>query len=253
VNNVTGANTGTVNVCFYTNVNGTPLGTVPAPQPWVNISPLNSSNGANGEIAMAALDTVWFKIEFCGTSADVGGHWMDIDFGETNPITNADAYLFDNNGNLITGDNTLGSNTQPLYSFEDSPSTPRTWFDASINFNGQNGGLPGGVYWLGVTHNGSTTGTNWNVHSSNTITNIPFNVDFYTDLNTPQGPANPCCSGDFTGDGNADGDDVAALTSAIASGDYSNLTQDPDFNRDGNVDQDDIAALVNANAGGGCP
>jgi hypothetical protein len=61
------------------------------------------------------------------------------------------------------------------------------------------------------------------------------------------------CDTDYTCDGNADQDDVTALVTAIASGDYSNLCLDPDFNGDGNADQDDITALINVIGGGACP
>lgn len=64
---------------------------------------------------------------------------------------------------------------------------------------------------------------------------------------TSRYPRPPCLPPDFSGDGIADQDDLAALLQVIASGQASDL--DPDLNRDGVADAGDVETLVDLLAG----
>lgn len=61
------------------------------------------------------------------------------------------------------------------------------------------------------------------------------------------------CEPDYTGDGDADQDDIDCLVAIVASGSDPCSNEDPDFNHDGNVDQGDVLALMDAIAFGTCP
>lgn len=62
----------------------------------------------------------------------------------------------------------------------------------------------------------------------------------------------PLCEPDYTRDGNADADDIAALIDDIAAGLQRHWPSDPDINGDRSADQDDVRALIGLVSGDNC-
>ncbi|MDX2131390.1 MAG: hypothetical protein SFY69_04995 [Planctomycetota bacterium] len=195
---------------------------------------------------------LWSRFELTAT-AGAGDSFLDIDFARlSTPIADGVAYIFNSNGDLVAFSDDEGEAALPQFSFG-AGSGPRTYPPAVNTFEGLNGTLPAGTYYMasalfatqdlqpindGRFHVRGTSGSN-----------LTLGADIYTG-GTPTTPCDP----DVNQDGNVDQDDISCLAQAVA-GDPTCLGGgvDPDFNRDGNVDQDDIAALEQVVGGAPCP
>ena len=237
-----------------TNVNGAPL--APTVVPVINHvdygSPITFPDARPGTAVNTGLRGVLWSTFETDAEAGSGNAYLDIEFsGLTSASSDAVAYVFDANGNIVAFSDDEGEGARPQFSFG-AGDGPRTYGANPEPFTGANGSLPAGRYYLAIAlfatqdllatlgddrfHVRATSGSNWGV-----------GADIFTG-----GSAGPACDPDVNQDGNVDQDDVSYLINVVGGGDNPTGI-DPDFNQDGNVDQDDIAALINTVGGGGCP
>jgi len=206
-----------------------------------------------------ADDIQWFRIELPAVTAGAGF----VDYGtflfgpEWTPTELNHPFImqFDAAGWPVASAYWNGPNNSVHASYGLTDPRPRPnqsgeEYEAGMPYRGQQGALPGGVYWLAVG-NGDLV-----------LNEGPWNIRAFAQQSWEQRdsrlrlriqpPDVPYCDGDFNWDGNVDQEDVWYLANVLAGG-WNETGRFPDYNRDGNEDQDDLLALVHTIAGGGCP
>jgi hypothetical protein len=253
---------GSYNLNLTTNVNGSPLPAVTAPQitgvdydQFGPIDPMFPGGDARPGIGATTgtRNVTWHKFTLANPTD--AAHFLDGDFFALSGAT-ADgmAFIFDSTGALLALTDDEGEALQPQFSSGAAGS--RTYGGNTVPFDGNlpvgMPALPAGTYYVATGlfpmdflslqivpdrfHVRGTSGSN-----------LTLGFDLYAG-----GAGGPPCDPDVNQDGNVDQDDVSYLIGVVAGG--PNPTGiDPDFNQDGNVDQDDVAALINVVAGGPCP
>ncbi|GJQ30159.1 MAG: hypothetical protein HBSAPP03_20430 [Phycisphaerae bacterium] len=190
---------------------------------------------------MAGGEPLWFSVNLC---RDADGSGNDVTFQVQDGANTATfgAYIFNSAGNLVaTAQSAAGL--------------------ASVNFTG---GLPAGLYYVGVTYNGggaqgdvapnAATNGRWHLRGRNLSSGYTMTTSIL--VNWADCPA--ACDPDVNCDGSANGVDVEVQELAVG-GDFTDYCQigipnvdDGDFNRDGAVNGTDVEAVENA-VGGVCP
>ncbi|MDX2131824.1 MAG: hypothetical protein SFY69_07215 [Planctomycetota bacterium] len=255
-----GAGSGSFTLNLATNVNGTPA--APSVAPIVNhvdyssvppTGPIGFPDARQGlGVGVALRGVLWSTFEV-GAEAGSGDSFLDIDFARlcTN-VADGVAYIFNSNGDFVAYSDDEGEGNLPQFSFG-AGSGPRTYPPALSTFEGLNGTLPAGTYYMATalfdTDDLQAIGQGRFHVRGLSGSAYTLGADIYSG-----GTPGSACDPDVNQDGNVDQDDISCLAQAVA-GDPTCLGGgvDPDFNRDGNVDQDDIAALEQSVGGAPCP
>lgn len=215
-----------------------------------NPEPLNDDSSA----------VLWTKFAIDAPGAG-GREYLDIDFSQSDTADNL-AYLFDAQGALVAfSDDASATNPLPLMSFGASQ-PPRCDAPPSACWQGQNGLLPPGTYYLASVARPADVLTGpagaapipgpdrrWHVRGLSD-TNIGFTAEFYT------GSGAACDPIDFNRDGVfPDVLDISDFLSVFSGGPCSNnpMCGDIDFNNDTIYpDTADVLVLLRVFAGGSC-
>ena len=243
-------------------VGATCISAVPAPAQPADFTDLGVRIAAETLVIPVQLrserDVRWYRIELPSATAAAGF----IDLWTMPPLDAAPLgghhVVMCNAGGLrIAVSGNVTEWDQPWMSFGGTdPRAPVTMPGSGVQdpipappYDGRDGPLGAGVYWLAVVRGGGFIGqADWDVrppftHSEQRDTILHIRI---------QPPDVPYCDGDFNWDGNVDQDDVMYLANVLAGG-GNETGRFPDYNRDGSEDQDDLLALVHTIAGGGCP
>ncbi|MBL8999840.1 MAG: hypothetical protein JNK25_01735 [Phycisphaerae bacterium] len=250
---VSGAGTGgdvSLNIC--SNTNGSPLGDSVRPclvDASFDLGNLAAMTSAPPAANMENGNVVWYRFEVCPGVADDGdnsasGPYVDFAFNRSFPGSDTDCILFNDAGDIIAEDNDSGPGAFSQLSFGDvSPARPP--FGDGLPFEGQNGSLEVGVYWLGVgLFDVQGFDGRWAAYSTSG-SGLPANFDVYQ-----SGLAETCCppcAADFNQDGGVDGADVEAFYTIWETGAGCG-----DVNQDGGVDGGDVEAFFGQWEAGGC-
>ncbi|NUQ68617.1 MAG: hypothetical protein HUU18_10100 [Phycisphaerales bacterium] len=244
-------------VRFFTNTGGSPLAaSVPPVATHLGVVD-GSAQVTTGPAQPAAQRVAWFSFETCVDAADPTSY-LDIDSFGSNEIADGEVFIFDSVGNLVATDDDNGAGFLPQLSFgQIAPSRPP--FGTGLPFEGQNGTLPAGFYYMGIglfdtvakINNPSTDGR-WHLRNTS-LSSLPQQFTF-----TPswtECPAGSCpwsqggCIADYNGSGGTPDDaDVAAFFDAWNAGDECS-----DANGSGGTPDDaDVAMFFDLWNQGGC-
>jgi hypothetical protein len=208
----------------------------------------------------AGNDIRWYRVVLPGTAIPDGPQgFVDI---WTMPTF--DGYfmrhgafgIFNNQGNRIAVSRVISD--WPVFQCSFGISDPRSpipippvEFPELPNppFQGQDGELSLGVYWVAVGEHPWFGPDNWSAGSIRPPESLDRETNLYFNIQ-PGGVL--YCDPDFNWDGNVDQEDVRYLINVIAGG-TNETGRWADFNRDGNEDLDDVMALIDVIAGGNCP
>jgi hypothetical protein len=200
-----------------------------------------------------AYNIMWYKFNVCQDITPSGTDYFDIDFSNNDQLGDTEAFIFNAAGNLVvTSDDADADGMDPFYlapQFSFGPSgNPRPSANPNAQpFDGQDGTLLRGTYYLGVSFYQSTTlGTNdrWHIRVTGG-SNLEIAPDFYTTISS----CTPACIADVddgTGTGTPDGgvtiDDLLYYLGIFSEG---NVAADVDDGtgtgtRDGGVTIDDL-------------
>lgn len=260
----TGAS-GTLN--FRTNTNGAALAASVAPTVALteDFSATPFTFGADAlqattDATMAVRGVVWAKFTTAAAAAAADNTYLDINFRFANSTIGADgvSYIFDDAGNEVafSDDTGVAPNLSALPQFSFGATAPaRTRGTNPNSFNGENGDLPAGTYYMAnalfATQDisGAPSGERWHVRGTS-ASGLDVNAEFYT------GVGITCDSIDFNNDGLfPDDSDLVDFLSVLAGGVCSNdpNCNDIDFNNDGLFpDDNDLVAYLSVLAGGPC-
>lgn len=147
---------------------------------------------------------LWYRFEICSDITNPQ-HYVDIDFSNSDPSGDADqeAFIFNDQGNLVFVSDDEGPGFFPQFSFGTvGPRPPYGTLPDSPNFDGSNGALPPGVYYMGVGHFNvvelSTAATDGRWHlRPNGGDNLEIQVEFYTDATSCDAGCHGTCPSDF--------------------------------------------------------
>ncbi|MGD9789499.1 MAG: GC-type dockerin domain-anchored protein [Phycisphaerales bacterium] len=114
---------------------------------------------------------VWYRIEL-PAAQDALTTFVDLwtVSGGANPITDTEIGVYDNAGNLVSSDDDDGDGLMSAMSFgQISPERPAV--GSGVAFNGRDGQIDAGVYWIGIGRfNVSYGATGWSATSTNVST-----------------------------------------------------------------------------------
>lgn len=206
-----------------------------------------------------AEDVAWVRIELPAVTAESGfvDIWTRVEEWTPLDLIYPAAVVYDNSGRVVCGLE-RGSINQVFGSFgQRNPHRPPNVLENDTvechwPFEGRQGTLQGGVYWIPITNQVAGYYNDWDVRHTyvHPLLRDQRNTTLYIRVYPPE---IPFCDPDLNWDGIADQDDVVFLIDLIIHGEWEPCIADSDYNRDGTADQDDVLALVNVIAGGPCP
>jgi hypothetical protein len=251
---VSGAGTGgavTLNLC--TNAGGTPAA---ASVPPCLVSDLGDIAALAGDPPAADMDTgwvVWYKFNNCTDVVDdadggVQGTYVDFDFSTSFVGSDTMAMVFDSTGVKIAESDDEGTGAFSQFSWGDVAPARSATGDGQA-FEGQNGALAQGEYYMAVGLFGLVEGGANRFHVRSTSgSSLPAAFVIYSNgLTACTGGGCPVCSADFNQDGGVDGGDIEAFFIAWEAGEACG-----DTNQDGGVDGGDIEFFFSQWEAGGC-
>jgi len=157
------------------------------PATFIDLGALGATPVAN-EQSYAAGQIRWYKFSV-GNIADPNSYLDVWTSAGTAPgtLTDTEVGLFDSVGTLINTDDDDGDGLYSAQSFgRVAPNRPAV--GASVAFNGRDGALAPGVYWLAVCEFSSTFASNWSVNVAPADAgDIVTNIVYFSDTN----PTNP--------------------------------------------------------------
>ncbi len=264
---VNGAGTGGAGVVnFNTNTNGTPAAPSVTPRvtgidyndvPVIGTGPLTFSppDARQGTAqATGVRDVLWSRFDTTDDATAANGNFIDMEFSRLS-ATNTDgvAYVFNASGDIVAFSDDEGPGALPMFSFGDT-STPRTYNGQVEVYQGGNGDLPAGTYYVAAALYpaadvaGCGLGSDRFHVRGTSGSNLVMSFDIFTGANSV-GCQVTC---DYNQDGGADTSDVIDLANDIASGTESFPGSCSDYNQDGGSDTSDVIDLANAIASGSC-
>ncbi|MBK9189682.1 MAG: hypothetical protein IPM33_12080 [Phycisphaerales bacterium] len=257
--NVTSATplAGTNQVRFFTNTGGSPLA-ASVPPIATHLGMIDgSAQVTTGAVQPEANRVAWFSFETCVAAEDPTSY-LDLDSIGSHAVSDGEVFIFDSVGNLVATDDDNGPGAFPQLSFgQIAPS--RLPFGDGLAFEGQNGTLPAGFYYMGLglfdTYakiNNPATDGRWHLRceSGSSLTQQITFTPSWTEC-----PAGNCpwsqggCIADYNGSGGTPDDaDVAAFFDAWNAGDECS-----DANGSGGTPDDaDVAMFFDLWNQGGC-
>jgi hypothetical protein len=261
--NTSGSTGGTFNLTVRSNTNGDPLA--------ASVAPIAVDGGTISTLTelieqdIDARRTVWWTFTTCRDATDDGdpgstGSFLDIspELITTHDV-DAELFLFDSAGNLVSADGAEATSPLPLLSFGDvSPVRPAA-FAGYPDFDGIDGNLPAGTYYLACAYDGVTgladPVVDGRFHLRNVGGSSGWGYSFGVIPSWSDCPAGVnLCNYDYNQDENVDLTD-AQLMAQVAAG---IITPDPswlsgDMNGDENADLTDAQQLAQFVASGVCP
>jgi hypothetical protein len=138
---------------------------------------------------------LWYKFTVSPITFIQNGNppFLDIDFSSTDAIADLEAAVFDSAGNLVDESDDILPSNKPAFSW--GGFTPRSHGSAPAGaFHGQHGVLPGGTYYLAVSHY-NLNGFPERFHTRTNSTSVTeIKPDFYFNLPLGCPPANDTCA-----------------------------------------------------------
>ncbi|MCC6951641.1 MAG: hypothetical protein IT433_09370 [Phycisphaerales bacterium] len=214
-----------------------------------------------------AGDVAWLRFEVPRVTASSGfvDIWTRYELRSALVLESPRAMIYDNLGHRVRGLGGAGSSAQVFGSLgQEAPRRPQNIVDNDYGdvhggcygpFQGDDGALDAGVYWLALANGVAGFNDDWAVAVSVPTVHQPErDTTLYIRVHPPE---IPFCDPDLNWDGNADQDDVAYLIDLITNPSPIDPTNacgaDPDYNRDGTADMDDVRTLIDVIASGECP
>ncbi len=132
---------------------------------------------------LAAGEVHWYKVVLPAISSP--GSWLDM---WTTSTSNPNTFIgiYDDNGSLKASDDESGVGSFSALSFGNTSYLRNSLGGDAVAFNGRNGSLAAGTYWIALTTSNATFNTGWLVSSSGTGGGP---VSFVFDANVPLNPA----------------------------------------------------------------
>ncbi len=153
------------------------LSIVAAPAVFTDLGTLSYSNTpVSSELTYAAAEVKWYKFTIAGANDAVDF----LDSWTATPAvagpTDTEIGLYDSFGNLVDSDDDDG--TGNLSAMSHGLVAPNRLLTGYVNFNGRDGGLAAGTYWMAVgAFNTTFNATGWNAVSTSAATgNILLNL-----------------------------------------------------------------------------
>ena len=131
---------------------------------------------------LAASEVHWYKVVLPAIATP--GSWLDM-WTPSTSTPNTFIGIYDDNGTLKASDNDSGVNVFAL-SFGNTSYPRNSLGGDALAFNGRNGSLAAGTYWIALTTANATFNTGWLVSSSGTGGGP---ISFTFDANVPLNPA----------------------------------------------------------------
>jgi len=240
------------------------------PTAFVDLGTLTRGNNTRtGTVALGLSGIRWFKFNL---AADVRGGTLDALDIDTEGTGSLDTkiYLFRggtviDNGTSLAFDDDDGTDKRSQLSFGSTNTTSAgrpygipTGFVGAATFNGRDGNLTAGEYWLAVASFSPNAPANGYV-VNNGVTEGPFQVN----LRSSVGPPPLACTVDFNRDGVLNQEDLSGLLTAFMTeptpagpggfaagpcpgqpGAYGTAGYQADFNRDCSFNQEDLSGFL---------
>jgi hypothetical protein len=157
-----------------------------------DLGTLSNGNLNVPNISIGAGQIVWYRFTLTNPIPAGGSVFLDIDTegSALAPTNDTELGLYDSAGNLIANDDDDGTDFLSQLTF--GSTTPRRAPGNGAAYNGRDGALNAGTYYLSVSgYNTAFGATGWNVTSTSTYTGT-------ANLNLSHGVLGACCYPDGT-------------------------------------------------------
>jgi hypothetical protein len=228
-----------------------------APPAATDLGAINSATDGMlaNDVALAPAQLLWYKFSIAQAIPLGGPEFFDVDTEgsvlSANDFGPDDTYvaLYNAAGGLVVIDDDDGSGLRSQLTFGSTDA--RAAVGDGLPYDGRNGALPAGDYYLAVSSYAITAlPTDWTAFA-NGITTGTIDLNFNTNI-----PGGPTCDGiDFNGDGVfPDLTDIVDFFFVYGGGDCPTGTcNDTDFNNDGVFpDLADVIKFLDVYGGGVC-